>query len=719
MKFYFCETCGKRLTEHDIDGGVAKNKKLKGVFCKECAIGVTTMESLPLSDREAKKVLEEGAAQPQSSGPKQSRGRRSSAVRLPPGIRRGASEAKVLPGSSASRSAHNPYLKVVVPGVVVAIAFVGFLVASNGQRGTPGSKTKKKPGSRDRTKTLVSRKEKTAPSKPKTGIPADDKAPVELPKETDQPRPSPSPSPVTPKPSPEANPEVKDAPTVNPASGAPKPPDPQSKPGDVEAAKAKLAEYLQKFDVAVEKGDYASAIRIGGKAQADAALRAHEKETRVLVPVGEALLRGKESRDKALEAFLDGKQRTFQTAKGTIAGVVRKIEGETLRVRVEGRINKQVIEYEKRVKLVDLTPECRAGLLGGRKSETADEWVAEAIRRIGARDVASANVALAAAGAHPLVGHYRGRVEKIRGELREEEAQSFWQGQIAKLLDTDKFSKADARSGAQRLKAFRETYGKTKFAASMIEKVGILEKRFEVALGPPREVSLNLGKGVRIDFVLVPPGQYMMGDPSGSKDVRAALCRPQHRVTLTRAFYLSKYEVTQAQYEQVMGKNPGKPKGADLPVNQVSNSDVLAFCRRVSKRTGRRVRLPTEAEWEYACRAGSTTRYSFGDDHAELDKHGWHKSNSKGVMHPVGRKAPNGFGLFDMHGNVAEWCADYCARYKKGPVTDPPAVKGHQEKVVRGGHFGAMQASCRSAHRSPRWGQVQSEGIGLRAALDF
>ena len=172
---------------------------------------------------------------------------------------------------------------------------------------------------------------------------------------------------------------------------------------------------------------------------------------------------------------------------------------------------------------------------------------------------------------------------------------------------------------------------------------------------------------------------------------------PAHAVTLTKAFYLGKFAVTQEQYAQVMGTNPSGFKGANLPVESVPWDDAQAFCRKVSEKTGQTVRLPTEAEWEFACRAGTTTAYY---TEADVGQAAWNEENSNGTTHPVGQKEPNAWGLYDMHGNVWEWCQDWYGGYEAGTATDPQGPGTGTYRVLRGGSWADCPWGCGSAIRN-------------------
>ena len=189
-----------------------------------------------------------------------------------------------------------------------------------------------------------------------------------------------------------------------------------------------------------------------------------------------------------------------------------------------------------------------------------------------------------------------------------------------------------------------------------------------------KELKLDLADGVTMDFVYIPPGNVIMGGDRPQKEGDILADTPKHEVTLTRGFYLGKYEMTQAQYAAVMGKEQGKSaQGPDAPVDGVKPSRLLLMCDELSAKTGREVRLPTEAEWEYAARAGTDTRWFFGDDPSKLGDYAWFKDNAEGKSHPVGQKKPNPWGLYDIYGNIAEFVRDEHQEdyYAKGPKVDP------------------------------------------------
>jgi len=243
-------------------------------------------------------------------------------------------------------------------------------------------------------------------------------------------------------------------------------------------------------------------------------------------------------------------------------------------------------------------------------------------------------------------------------------------------------------------------------------------------------------------FVMVPAGSFLMGAPDHVPaddyfEYWAKQSRPQHRVTISRAFEMGKYEVTQAIWEKVMGSNPSWLKGADLPVTMVSWDDVQLFLREMNRGDPNYTnRLPTEAEWEYACRAGTT-----GDYAGDLDAMAWYAENSGDQrisvddafkndpsrlpsllaknhcrVHPVGQKQPNDWGLYDMHGNVMEWCSDWHGYeyYAESPSADPPGPAEGKSRILRGGNLGDPTYFCASTMRRFDLSRQQRAYIGFR-----
>ncbi len=211
-------------------------------------------------------------------------------------------------------------------------------------------------------------------------------------------------------------------------------------------------------------------------------------------------------------------------------------------------------------------------------------------------------------------------------------------------------------------------------------------------------------------FVRIPTGTFMMGSPE-YEDERSS-DETQHRVTLTRPFEMMVTPVTQALWQAVMGNNPSHFKGPDLPVEEVSWEDVQDFIQKLNQMLGTdSLRLPTEAEWEYACRAGTT-----GARYGELDEVAWYKYNSDGETHPVRQKAPNAWGLYDMLGNVYEWCQDWYGSYQMGAVTDPMGPSTGSRRVIRGGSWHSDTGFVRAALRDYRSPDARNVRVGIRLA---
>jgi formylglycine-generating enzyme required for sulfatase activity len=241
-------------------------------------------------------------------------------------------------------------------------------------------------------------------------------------------------------------------------------------------------------------------------------------------------------------------------------------------------------------------------------------------------------------------------------------------------------------------------------------------------------LTVDLGKGVGLEMVYIPGGSFVMGSPASERslfEVNINRAKPQHRVTV-QPFHIGKYPITQKQYITIMDTNPAGNKGGNRPVERVGWSDAVEFCKRLSQKIGRVYRLPSEAEWEYACRAGTTTPFYFGE-----------KINSNLVNYcpvieclvkpltrttDVGKYPPNAFGLSDMHGNVWEWCQDTWHKNYDGAPTDGSAWISSSDKnrhVLRGGSYDSISDDCRSAVRSYILSAHPATFVGFRVVLDI
>ncbi|WP_242492626.1 formylglycine-generating enzyme family protein [Methanolobus psychrotolerans] len=232
----------------------------------------------------------------------------------------------------------------------------------------------------------------------------------------------------------------------------------------------------------------------------------------------------------------------------------------------------------------------------------------------------------------------------------------------------------------------------------------------------PEEFNNSIGMG----FVLIPDGEFYMG--SDSTPI-IAFDDPLRKVTITNAFYMAECEVTQDQWETIMGNNPSHFEGDGLPVEQVSWYDAQEFIDKLNEiENTDKYRLPTEAEWEYACRAGTTTDFSFTEEATDLDTygwsddHGWCAINSNSTTHPVGWKEPNAWGLYDMHGNVWEWVQDiWQDNYEGAPVDGSSWDEGEQNiRVGRGGSWMDGPNICKSAFRGSLDADSTSNVLGFR-----
>lgn len=249
----------------------------------------------------------------------------------------------------------------------------------------------------------------------------------------------------------------------------------------------------------------------------------------------------------------------------------------------------------------------------------------------------------------------------------------------------------------------------------------------------------TFANSIGMQFVLIPAGSFMMGtkspncpedDPFTEKNEYRDCMNfvsedetPIHKVNISKPFYLSKYEVTQEEWYKVMGNNPSHFKSEKVggnsrrhPVEQVSWYDVQQFIKKLNAKEGRKYRLPTEAEWEYAARAGSSEDYCYGPNKKLLGAYAWYYNNSGDKTHPVGQKKPNKWGPYDMHGNVYEWCQDRYDKkyYAKSPGTDPQGPSTGSDRVYRGGSWNLNARYCRSVYRNYDSPNYRHGDLGFR-----
>jgi formylglycine-generating enzyme required for sulfatase activity len=233
----------------------------------------------------------------------------------------------------------------------------------------------------------------------------------------------------------------------------------------------------------------------------------------------------------------------------------------------------------------------------------------------------------------------------------------------------------------------------------------------------PQAITNSIG----MKFASISAGSFIMGSPE--KEAGRHPNETSHKVTISETFYLGQFEVTQDEFEKVTGTNPSSIKGSKHPVETLGWEDAVAFCRKLSelpeeKAAGRVYRLPTEAEWEHACRSGGETAFSFGDSTELLPEHAWFAENAQNKHHPVGQKKPNQWGLFDMLGNVGEWCDDWYGDYPMNATTDPRGPIRGTARVIRGGNWiVANKLHFRSSQRSNYVPKDRSVLLGFRVVL--
>ena len=306
-------------------------------------------------------------------------------------------------------------------------------------------------------------------------------------------------------------------------------------------------------------------------------------------------------------------------------------------------------------------------------------------------------------------------VERLRDTLkqRDRESQDRIQGHEQVLADVDRLRDL-VKQRDRELQTLKDTTERP--PESSPTKPELVAATQKLITTKQKDLGGAIVNSIDIVLVPIPAGVFMMGSPESEAGRRDN--ETQHRVQITQPFYLSVHEVTQAQYVRVMGNNPSSSKGDTKPVEMMSWNDAVEFCRKLSEQEGVEYRLPTEAEWEYACRAGTTTTYSFRDDDSQLGKYAWYGDNAGGETHVVGQKLPNTWGLYDINGNVDEWCQDWYAKYD-GDKIDPTGPASGVYRVLRGGQFGDPPVVVRSAYRGNHHPNLRVHLVGCRLARTY
>ena len=488
---------------------------------------------------------------------------------------------------------------------------------------------------------------------------------------------------------------------------------------------------LARFDSLMSRGDHAGARRY---AEAEAAKRgnaAHASSLKAAARVSKALEERKAAIRRAAEA-LAGKETTLVTAKGRRKGEVVEVTEDGITLSMKIRRGRQVLgETRMTVSWADLTAEeeRRLARKGDWKATDSDKAIARAYASLAAKDYDTALAALAGAAGHPLAEHLAGRMTAA--------------GTQAAYGKTMRLARSHLR--AKRWKAAVAACEEVLSHKPDDPEAKKLLAEAGRHIGPASTSTLDLGGGVTMELVHISPGVFMMGCETGKANEK-----PVHEVAIAEGFYIGKYEVTRGQFAafaKATGyKTQAEERGSgwalhpdgrwrdtegvnwrnttffaqtdDHPVVCVSWHDAKAFCDWLARRSGQAVRLPTEAEWEYACRAGSADRWCFGNDERKLGEYAWYSGNTGVQTHPVGRKKPNAWGLFDVHGNAWEWVADRYDEgyYARSPQGNPVGPYTGGDRVRRSGAWYFFSSDCRAAFRGWHAASHRSFDTGFRVA---
>lgn len=759
MAFYFCESCGRRLNAADLESGRAQNKQVKGVYCTNCAQGVNTISFEAITNEKAVAIRKEFNVQapPETAGalaarlgnrPKKKTVETARWLPVPwlvvmgiaalAGVVAGFfalrgtpadTESSASPASVASASVapEKAAPAVVSPSTPLAI------VEQNGSRQLAEAVKwfAENPEKNDEYRARLEAIVRNFPSSP---------AAVEvrslLAKMTTI-KPDPASNVVaTPAPPPSANPalvkaleDARSALRTGGLNAAKKriegrgewPAELRAQADEIAAelvkreAEAEAAKKIKQerdamfagFDRLMMAGDF-KAAREYAKTKAGQSTEMQRGEALALRMADEpaAVVRG--------AGTLVGRETRLKLKNG-VQGAIIKAAGESgLSVATSFTINNEKRERLDTLKWDVLHPEQKAEFarLGGVETNASDAAILATYTALAANDLEAARKSAEGGKGDPLGAYLAEFIQFRLNQLAYEAAMKRAEGLIAEKKTRDAILEYQ------------------KALEAMPEDAKALEL-LEGARSASQTVTLDLGNGVSMELVYIGPGTFVMGGTSNGEGRHKADETPKHNVTLTKGFYLGKYEVTQAQFQAIMGSNPSRSsKAPNYPVDSTQYQQELEFCKKVSERTKRQVRLPTEAEWEFACRAGTDSDWSHGGDSGKLGEYAWIAANSGGQPHPVGMKKPNAWGLHDMHGNISERVGDSYQRgyYASSPKEDPPGAKlpfgngANGTTILRGGSFkGGTDSSgwdpCQSGTRIRGGGFGFYDSWGFRVAM--
>jgi len=518
----------------------------------------------------------------------------------------------------------------------------------------------------------------------------------------------------------------------------------------VVAARARIRKLLDKIEAAAVRGALTEAGRLADAALQDKTLEVLRKELETVAEIGRILAEiDKHEKMSVVEALRKqtGKRITLRTTKGDRTGKIKRVSADTVVLDksfiIDGQVHKRP---DQEVPIAEFTEQTLTRFRTRWTPRTPADHIAVALVASARNDARKMAAALKGAEGHPFHARYTARLEAVRAAQKEKDAEAAWRvfkPYAAKSL----LRPSEITTLSKLLGSFEKSYGATRFAASRREPISRLrsllvpvhrkwpfspaeakrrQRETAAALGLPVTKRIDLGAGVTLEMILIPAGEFMMGSPPGEAGRSRTREGSQHRARLTLPFYMGRYEVTQQQWRRLMAANPSRFKGAKNPVERISWHDCQEFISRLNELHKSGFRLPTEAEWEYACRAGTATPFHFGEtistDQANYKGTIAYGAGKKGLDRkktlPVGSFRPNAFGLYDMHGNVYDWCSDWYGPYDVKAQTDPRGPATGSRRIARGGAWSSNPAYVRSAWRWNDAPAAKHDYYGLRIVLE-